>query len=70
MLHRIANTFNKYYSNITDDILSKRKYKGPKIFSDYLKTPTSNSFSLYKCDPMEIESLITTFNTQKKDRPT
>ena len=62
----IADTFNKYYSNIAGNILSKRKYSGSTKFSDYLTNPTSNSFSLHECDPAEVEAVILLFNTDKK----
>ena len=35
----IANSFNKFYTSIADDILKKRKYGGKKLYADYLKNP-------------------------------
>ena len=43
---KIANSFNKFYVSIADNILKKRKYAGKKSYRDFLKNPLSNSFVL------------------------
>ena len=65
----IANTFNKYYSSIAGNILSKRKYNGKNKFTDYLKNPTHDSISLHECDPVEVEAVIASFQSNKKTGP-
>ena len=65
----IANTFNKHYSGIADNILSNRKYKGPKKFTEFLTNPVSNSLLLQDCDPVEVEAVILSFNLNKKTGP-
>ena len=43
----IANSFNKYYASIADDILKKRKSDGNKSYMDYLDNPAHQTIALY-----------------------
>ncbi len=66
---QIANSFNKYYTSIADDILKKRKFQGTKKHSDYLKNQLNESFAYYECDSIEIESLISQLGIKKSYGP-
>ena len=66
---QIANSFNKYYTSIADDILDKRKFQGTKKHSDYLKNQLKESFAFYECDATEIESLISQLIIKKSYGP-
>ena len=65
----IANSFNKYYASIADEILKKRKYNGNKSFADYLTNPSEKTFALFDCNPIEILNIITTINPKKSVGP-
>ena len=54
----IANSFNKFYVSIADDILKKRKYSGKKSYKEFLQNPLSNTFVLTECDPHEVALLL------------
>ena len=54
----IANTFNKYFSSIANNLLNERVYNGNASFRDYLINPLPNSFVIYPCDQDEIKGLI------------
>ena len=66
---QIANSFNKYFTSIAEDILKKRKYAGKKSHKDYLRNPNPSTFAVYECDQEEVENLITLLNTNKKSGP-
>ena len=61
----IANAFNKYFSTIADDLLSKKKYFGAKPYTEYLSNSLPNSFVFRPCDNIEIEVLISELNINK-----
>jgi len=65
----IANTFNKYFTSIAENILKNRKFEGNKSFKDFLTNPLANSFTLYDCDKTEIKSIITMMNHTKAAGP-
>ena len=66
---KIANSFNKFYVSIADNILKKRKYAGKKSYRDFLKNPLSNSFVLEECTPREIALLLKSLNLHKAYGP-
>ena len=63
----IANDFNKYFSTIADDLLSKKKYFGAKPYTEYLSNSLPNSFVFRLCD--NIELLISELNINKCSGP-
>lgn len=65
----VAETFNNYFSSVADSILSKRKYHGHKMFSDYLKTPNHTQFNMTLTDCDEICTIITELNSNKSSGP-
>ena len=65
----IANKFNDYFSSIADEIISKRKYEGKKLFSDYLNNPNNSSFYMYPTDGKEVLTNITLLNDRKACGP-
>ena len=65
----IANTFNKYFTSIADNILKKRKYEGKKSFKDYLPEPLPNSMALYLCDEEEIRLILSSIDLGKSYGP-
>ena len=65
----IANSFNKYYASIAEDILKKRKYNGNKSFADYLQNPSEQTFALFDCTEIEIANIISIFNPKKATGP-
>ena len=65
----IADSFNKYYTSIADDILNKRKYVGNKLHTDYLLDPLETSIAIYDCDQVEIENIISSLNPRKATGP-
>ena len=65
----IANSFNKYYASIAEDILKKRKYNGNKSFTDYLHNPSEQTFALFDCTEVEIENIIAVINPKKATGP-
>ena len=66
---QIPDAFNNYFSTVASQILKSRKYTGNKHFSQYLKTANINTFLIKKTDQIEIESIISLFNTQKSVGP-
>ena len=54
----ICNSFNDFFTNVADKILSERKYDGNKQFTEYLKNPIPNSFAFEPCDATEVKKLI------------
>ena len=65
----IANSFNRYYTSIADEILNKRKYGGINHHTDYLQNPLENTFAIFECDQIEIENIITSLNPRKAVGP-
>ena len=65
----IANSFNKYYTSIAEELLKERKYTGKKSYSSYLTNPSSKTFMLFECDPLEIQNIITEFKSSKGAGP-
>ena len=66
--HEISNAFNKYFSTIADELLSKKKYYGNKPYTD-LSNPLLNSFVFRSCDKIEIELLISELKINKSMGP-
>ena len=68
----ISKNFNKYFSNIADSILNKRKYNGKKIYSDYLPDPSPNSIKnqFHDTNGSEVFNIISKFNINKSSGPT
>ncbi len=54
----VANSFNKYYSNIADSILVNRKYTGDGDFSKFMPAPIPNSIFIKTVDEMKLEILL------------
>ena len=54
-----------YFTNVAEEILKKRKFKGNKHFTEYLKSQNPSSFFIEPTDPKEIESIIKHFDTSK-----
>ena len=65
----VANHFNSYFSDIAENILKKRKYKGKHSFQDYLKHALPNSHMFFDCDQIEVECLISMLQTSKSTGP-
>ena len=65
----IANAFNKYFSTIADDLLSKKKYFGAKVYTEYLFNSLPHSFVFRPCDNTEIRLLISELNINKCSGP-
>ena len=66
---QIANTFNKYYASVAEEILQERKYEGNKSYSDYLLNPSEQTIAVYECDNIEIENIIQSLNPKKAIGP-
>ena len=67
----ISKTFNKYFSNIADTILNKRKYHGNKSYSVFLSDPTPNSITdeFHDTNGTEIFDIISKFKNHKSSGP-
>ena len=65
----ISNSFNKYFTSIADDILSKRKFEGNSSHKDYLPPLLQNSIALHLCDEDEIKSIISSIDMCKSYGP-
>ena len=65
----IADTFNKYYTSVAEEILNKRKYEGNIQHTDYLKNPIEATFAIYECDQVELENIISSLNPGKATGP-
>ena len=50
-------------------ILKSRKYPDNKHFTHYLKNPATNSFLIKPTTPIEIEDIISKFDTNKSTGP-
>ena len=64
----VANAFNNYFANISNEILSKI----PNVQNsplDYLLTPESNSFTVFPTTREEIEDIISSLKTGKATGP-
>ena len=64
-----SNSFNKYYSNVAENILNKRDFVGDGNFMKYMPVPLPNSLFLEKVDADEVEKLIKSFDTNKGSGP-
>jgi hypothetical protein len=60
----VSNTFNNYFCNIAYSITSKIPPTS-KHFSEFLKTPSCNSFFLYPTSPQEVENHINSLSNRK-----
>ena len=65
----ISSVFNKYFSTIADDLLSKKKYYGDKPYKEYLSNSQLNSFVFRSCDKIEIKLLISELKINKSLGP-
>ena len=61
----ISTKFNKYFTNIAEDILKQRNYEGIKAYSDYLSDPIPNSLSFEPTDNEEVLKIISQFKINK-----
>ena len=67
--NEIANSFNKYFTSIADDILKKRKYEGHTSFREYLLNSMNQSFVIYNCHKDDIKNIIPSYNINKGNGP-
>ena len=65
----IANSFNRYYTSVADDILNKKKYHGTTEHTEYLSNPLETTFAIYECDRAEVENIISSLNPKKATGP-
>ena len=65
----ICNSFNDYFVSIADNILTKRKYNGKKLYSEYLNKPNEKTFMYIPCDADEVKLLINQLNISKASGP-
>ena len=65
----IATSFNKYFTNVAEDIIRERKYSGKVNHKAYLTHPLDKSFVLYDFDVKEVISTISCLNHQKGSGP-
>ena len=65
----IADSFNKYYTSVAEDILCKRKYEGNTQHTTYLNNPIEGTYAIYDCTQSEIENIISSFNPRKATEP-
>ena len=65
----IANTFNNYYAQVAEDLIKKRRYKGNKHFSHYLKDQVQKSFMMQPTTPQEVDDIIMNMDPSKKTGP-
>ena len=66
---QIATTFNNYITNIAEDILKERKYKGNTSHRKYLKNPHRKTFVAYESDATEVTNLISILKPHKGTGP-
>ena len=60
----IANTFNKYFSNIASDLKQNQTDMNHINFHQFLKSPVSNSMHLNMVDAGEVHSIIKSFKNK------
>ena len=65
----IAQSFNKYFTNVADEILKDRKYEGNRHYTNYLNNVNIESFVLKGVTELEIEKLMLGFKTNKSCGP-
>ena len=65
----IAGEFNVYFTNIAADILKERKYKGNKLFTNYLKNMNPNTFLITPTDIKEVEIILKSIDPTKSVGP-
>ena len=65
----ICNSFNNYFVNIADEILTARKYNGNKHYTEYLDNPLPNTFAYVPCDEVEVAYFINQLNVSKTSGP-
>ena len=61
---RVANVFNKFFSNIAEELVSKIE-NPPTKYQDYLKNPNQSSIFLTEVDHGEVFSLFSKLNATK-----
>ena len=64
----IRNSFNNYFVNIADDILT-RKFDGKKSYTEYLNNPVPNSFVFDLYDASEVDAIIIQLSITKASGP-
>ena len=62
----IANAFNSHHTAVAEKILKKRIYNGNKSYQWYLKNLNPFSFMMTPITPVEVEDIISKFDTSKK----
>ena len=61
---KIANKFNKFYTNIAENLL-KNLGNTPTKYQDYLKNPNEHSMYFNETDPGEVSKIISTLDISK-----
>ena len=61
----INNIANRYFTNVAEEILNKRKYNGNKHFTNYLKNMNPNSFFANPTNPNEVKTIICEMDSTK-----
>ena len=65
----VANSFNNYFSNVAQNILTERKYDGDGDFQKFLPHSQPNSIAIDPVDGDEILSIINKINLNKAYGP-
>ena len=65
----VANSFNNYFSNVAQNILTERKYEGNGDFQKFLSHDQPNSIAIDPVDGDEIFSIINKININKAYGP-
>ena len=54
---QIADSFNKYYASVAEEIIKERKYEGNKSHTEYLSNPSEQTFAIYEGNKSHTEYL-------------
>ena len=65
----ISNAFNNHYTKVADKLLHKRKFKGNKPFTQYLKNSTTSSIVMHPVTPEEVSDIIQNLDVTKSTGP-
>ena len=60
----VANRFNKFYSNVADNLL-KKLGESPTKYQDYLPNPNEHSLFFTETDPGEVAKIILNLDASK-----
>ena len=60
----VANRFNKFYSNVADNLLNKLG-ESPTKYQDYLRNPNEHSIFFTETDPGEVAKIILNLDASK-----